>query len=119
MNIPNVLVITNKTPMVTRLENAIRLIGNPLPNIKKSSAYYVWLADSEPLRLWHISGFIFEFHQITINLGNSYVFTKKPNMSGYPPSPYIYLPITAFGLMQISPGTLVTLPEDISQIAAS
>jgi hypothetical protein len=119
MQIPRVLVLEINSEILYTEGERVIINDSVLPNIKKSNAYYVYIVNrSNLMRLWHICKYSVRPNQIELELGNSYIFTTMPDIpdNPNPPGAYCYLSVTRFGLLQICPGVLVPLPDELESI---
>lgn len=118
----NVLVLTGflegnpVDPKPIPIAQGMLLEGKTLPNIKANKAYYLLLVEENVTRLHHIKNSSNEEDRLKLVFGNSYAVNSKIGLNLQKlRKPFDYVDLSHFGFMQLQPGFLALLPENIRE----
>ena len=117
MKQPNVLVVQGKPPTSVLPDELIPLeFPNGVPNIKKHRAYYLTFMDDPMQRQYRVYHILRSQEKsasvLEVLLGISFLANPVRPMVGPFTREYQKMPLTAFGLHQIAPGTLIAITSD-------
>lgn len=105
VQIPNVLCIKNLKLVTETNQSSVKIMTDPLPNMKANKLYYLLAHNLGEARLFHIKSSTINKDHIMLELGNSFQIKRCPKFT----KDIEYVRLSDFGYQQLEPGCLVEI----------